>query len=85
MAQVNMHEAKSRLSSLIERAEAGEEIVIARAGKPAVKLVPVGEELKPREFGQDAGKIWIADDFDEPDEELIDSFYNSVLFPPDRT
>jgi prevent-host-death family protein len=70
--QVNIHYAKTHLSSLLEEAEKGEEIVIARAGKPVVKLVRI--ETQPRIFGQDRGKIWIAEDFDEPDEELIRLF-----------
>jgi prevent-host-death family protein len=63
---VNMHDAKTHLSQLVDRALAGEEIVIGRAGKPAVKLVPVEEELRPREPGGLEGKIRIAPDFDDP-------------------
>lgn len=48
---VNIYDAKTNLSNLVERAVAGEDIVIARAGKPMVRLVPV-EELRPRELGQ---------------------------------
>jgi prevent-host-death family protein len=48
MTQVGMHEAKTRLSELVERAEAGEDIVIARGGKPVVRLVPVGATDSPR-------------------------------------
>ncbi len=61
-------EAKARLSALVERALAGEEIIIARAGKPAVRLVPVeanGDPPRRREPGVLEGEIWIADDFDE--------------------
>ncbi|MBI2376235.1 MAG: type II toxin-antitoxin system prevent-host-death family antitoxin [Deltaproteobacteria bacterium] len=67
---VNMHEAKSRLSQLVEAAEAGEEIVLARAGKPVVRLVPVVRE--PRRLGRWKGKVRMTDDFDAPlpDEEL---------------
>lgn len=65
MTQVNMHEAKTHLSRLAERAVQGEEIVIARAGKPLVKLVPVEPERKRRVFGQYEGQIVIAPDFDE--------------------
>ncbi|MFL5276972.1 MAG: type II toxin-antitoxin system Phd/YefM family antitoxin [Myxococcales bacterium] len=71
--QVNIHYAKTHLSRLLEEAEKGEEIVIARAGKPVVKLVAI-QKLQPREFGQDRGKIQIPDDFDEPDEEIIRMF-----------
>ena len=66
MNVVNMHEAKTKLSQLVDRALAGEEIVIGRAGKPAVKLVPVEEELQPRKLGTLDGQIWIAPDFDDP-------------------
>ncbi len=70
---VNMHEAKSTLSRLVEKVAAGEEVVIAKAGKPVAKLVKYDRE--PRPLGLLDGKIWIAEDFDEPDQELIDSFY----------
>jgi len=66
MAQVNVHEAKTHFSRLLARVAAGEEIVIARAGKPVAKLVAVEEKAKRRLPGMDAGKIWIADDFDAP-------------------
>jgi len=69
---VNMHQAKSSLSRLVERALAGEEILIARNGEPVVKLVPVLRERKPRVPGRYKGKIWIAPDCFEPmsEEEL---------------
>ena len=67
MAQVNVHQAKTQLSKLLARVSAGEEIVIARAGKPVAKLVPVTQEKKRRVLGMDADKkFWIADDFDDP-------------------
>ncbi|MGH2952648.1 MAG: type II toxin-antitoxin system Phd/YefM family antitoxin [Solirubrobacterales bacterium] len=61
----NMHQAKTHLSRLAERAANGEEIVIARNGQPLAKLVPI-EEPKPRKLGLAKGKIWISDDFDDP-------------------
>ena len=61
--QANMHEAKSKLSQLVERAEAGEEVVIAKSGKPAVKLVPFKTEKK-RTFGQFKGQVHATEDFD---------------------
>jgi prevent-host-death family protein len=70
---VNMHEAKSTLSKLVEKVAEGEEVVIAKAGKPVAKLVKY-EPKKPRRLGGLEGRIWIADDFDEPDEELIALF-----------
>ncbi len=66
MKSVNIHEAKTHLSRLVERAAAGEEIIIAKSGKPVAKLVPFVEDLTPRPFGTMRGKIWMADDFDDP-------------------
>ena len=65
MTLVNMHEAKTHLSRLVERAGAGEEIVIAKAGKPMVRLVPCEPARKRREFGKYKGQIVMAPDFDE--------------------
>jgi prevent-host-death family protein len=79
--QVNVYEAKSRLSELLAKAEAGEEIVIARNGKPIARLVPVQREQPPRVPGAWAGKVWMSDDFDEPDHELIDLMENGPIFP----
>lgn len=70
----NVHEAKTHLSRLLERAEAGEEIIIARAGRPVAKLVPYQPKRAPRKFGQWKGQIWIAPDFDETPEEIIRLF-----------
>jgi prevent-host-death family protein len=66
MKQVNIHQAKTDLSKLIERAEAGEEIVIARAGKPAAKLVPLTASRGHRRLGLLDGKFQIPDDFNTP-------------------
>lgn len=63
---VNLYEAKTHLSELVERAAAGEEIVIAKAGKPRARLVPLEEDRPPRKPGALKGQIWIADDFDDP-------------------
>jgi prevent-host-death family protein len=66
--QVNLYEAKTDLSRLVERAAMGEEIVIAKAGKPMAKLVPIPAPLNPpRKFGQNLlGITYIAEDFDAP-------------------
>jgi prevent-host-death family protein len=64
MGPVNIHDAKTHFSRLVERAERGEEIVIARNGKPVARIVPLSH--MPRQFGRMAGKIWIADDFNDP-------------------
>jgi len=74
MTTTNIHEAKSQLSKLIERAEAGEEVIIARAGKPVAKLVPYRESKAPRHGGQWKGKVRIADDFDELPEDIATAF-----------
>jgi prevent-host-death family protein len=73
--QVNMHEAKTQLSRLVDEAVAGEEVVIARSGKPLVKLVPVEAKRAPREPGALRGQIWIADDFDDPLPEEIEAAF----------
>ena len=70
---VNMHEAKTTLSRLVERALAGEDVVIARNGRPLVRLVPVAKNREPRTPGRSKGKIWISPDFELTDEE-IDEF-----------
>ncbi|HEY5331112.1 MAG TPA: type II toxin-antitoxin system prevent-host-death family antitoxin [Acidobacteriaceae bacterium] len=76
MAAFNLYEAKTSLSQLVERAAKGEEVIIAKAGKPMVKMVPVkvAKKAKKRKFGQNLmGITYIAPDFGEPvwtDEEL---------------
>lgn len=60
-----MHEAKTHLSRLLRRVAAGEEIVITSGGRPAARLVPVGETA-PREFGIDRGVVIVPEDFDAP-------------------
>jgi prevent-host-death family protein len=65
MIQVNMHEAKTHLSELVEKVEAGEEVVIARAGRPIARLVPFHPQRAPRQLGLCRGQIRIASDFDE--------------------
>lgn len=68
MAEVlyNLYEAKTALSQLVERAAAGEEIIIAKAGRPLAKLVPLPKKRKPRKPGGWEGRMRIADDFDAP-------------------
>ncbi|HMJ01663.1 MAG TPA: type II toxin-antitoxin system prevent-host-death family antitoxin [Conexibacter sp.] len=75
MPEVGMHEAKTHLSQLVERALAGEEIVVTRRGKPAVRLTPVGQ-LSTREALYDcmAGEIEIYDDFDELPDDIAEAF-----------
>lgn len=61
---VNIHHAKTHLSKLLARVAAGEEIVIAKAGKPIARLVPVAPPRKPRVPGTGKGLVWVSDDFD---------------------
>ena len=76
MKKVNMHEAKSQLSRLGKLAWAGEEVVIAKAGEPYLRLEPYRERLEERQLGGLEGKIWMSPDFDDPDEELMDLVEN---------
>ena len=64
--QVNIHEAKTHLSKLLQRVMNGEEVVIAKAGQPVARLLPYQPRPAPRTPGNDAGKIIIGSDFDEP-------------------
>jgi prevent-host-death family protein len=64
---VNIHEAKTHLSRLVERVEAGEEITLARAGRPVARLVPYVRPAKPRTPGLWKGKLTLADDWDAPE------------------
>lgn len=66
MEKVNIHDAKTRLSSLIERVEAGEEIVIARAGRPVARLVPLTSRRGRRKLGALDGRFRIPEDFNAP-------------------
>lgn len=74
MRLVNIHEAKSKLSKLVEEVLAGEEVIIAKAGKPVAKLVPYKPSPKPRQFGGYENEIKIPPDFDETDEEIVKLF-----------
>ena len=76
---LNLYEAKTQLSSLVDQAAAGAEIIIAKNGKPMAKLVPF-RERPLRKPGRFKGKIWISKDFDDPlPQELIDAWYNSKI------
>ena len=73
MQTVNIHEAKTHLSQLLEAVEKGEDIIIARAGQPIVALTaykPPRNKIAPP--GSMKGQIWMADDFDDPLEHLFD-------------
>lgn len=73
MQVVNIHEAKTQLSKLLEQVQAGEDVVIAKAGSPIVRLIPYAPpKRKIAAPGAMEGEIWISDDFDEPIDELFD-------------
>jgi prevent-host-death family protein len=71
---VNVYEAKTHLSQLLDRAAAGEEIVIARAGRPIARLVPLADSPSRRSPGGWRGKVRISDDFDELPAEIDAAF-----------
>lgn len=76
--QVNMHEAKSQLSQLAERVWAGDRVVIARAGKPYLDLLPHQPQVAVRKPGSLKGRIRIASGFDTADADIADSFESST-------
>jgi prevent-host-death family protein len=71
---VNIHEAKTHLSRLVDRAAAGEEIIIARAGKPLARLVAYEPLVQDRELGAWRGRVTIGPDFDDVDDEIARAF-----------
>jgi prevent-host-death family protein len=74
--EVNIHEAKTHFSKLLERVALGEEVVIAKAGKPVAKLVAIASEQKTRILGSAKGEFVVPDDFNDPlPKEIEDSFY----------
>lgn len=74
MAVVNIYEAKTHFSKLVERVAAGEEVVIAKAGRPVAKLVAYSESGAPRTPGGWEGKVQVHKDFDELPADLADAF-----------
>jgi len=75
MDKINIHQAKTQLSRLVERAAGGEEIVIAKSGKPVARLVPYAAKNEPRRPGYLRGKIRVKKNFDQPlPKELLASF-----------
>jgi prevent-host-death family protein len=74
--EVNIHEAKTHLSKLLERVALGEEVIIAKAGKPVAKLVPLSDQPKTRILGSAKGEFVVPDDFNDPlPKEIEDLFY----------
>lgn len=67
MKTANMHEAKTKLSELVEAANKGEEVVICKAGTPVARIVPYAPRRKKRRMGLAKGKIWMAPDWDSPE------------------
>ena len=81
--QYNIHEAKTQFSKLIEAVERGEEVIIARDGRPVAKLSAVQQHKREYKFGLTAGQFTIPPDFDAPlPESVLSEFYDSPLFPP---
>jgi prevent-host-death family protein len=74
MITENIYAAKTHLSRLIERALDGEEVIIAKAGKPVVRLVPYKEKVKPIQFGTLKGQVSISDDFNDYSAEVAEMF-----------
>lgn len=74
--EVNIHEAKTHLSKLLERVSMGEEVIIAKAGKPIAKLVPIPTERPRFRLGSAKGEFVVPDDFNDPlPKEIEDLFY----------
>jgi len=72
--EVGVHEAKTTLSKLIERAIMGDKIIITRSGEPVIRLEPIPKKLKKRIPGRSKGKMWIADDFDKLPDDFMTFF-----------
>ncbi len=80
--EVDIREAKSNLSKLLQRVALGEEVIIAKDGIPVAKLVRVEPPL--RTLGLERGKIWMADDFDKLPDDLMAAFYGEDVAPEAR-
>ncbi|MCC6391993.1 MAG: type II toxin-antitoxin system prevent-host-death family antitoxin [Bryobacterales bacterium] len=70
----NISQAKAELSALIEEVQKGNEVILAKAGKPVAKLIAYRGPAGPRKPGAMAGQIWIADDFDSLPADMADAF-----------
>lgn len=74
--EVNIHQAKTHLSKLLERVALGEEVIIAKAGRPVAKLIPIDTKPKNRTLGSAKGEFVVPDDFNDPlPKEVEDLFY----------
>jgi len=83
MSVTNMYQAKTQLSALVDSALSGNDVVIARAGKPLVRLVPYNQSMKARTPGLFKGKIKMSDDFDEESKEIEKLFNDGGLLDND--
>ena len=81
--EVNIHEAKTHLSRLLQKVMEGEEVIISRAGVPVAKLVAAAPKSGKRPLGFDQGRVWMSDDFDAPMPELEALFYDAPITSPD--
>jgi prevent-host-death family protein len=81
MKSVNIHEAKTHLSRLVERVQAGEEIIIAKAGRPAARLVPIEGERRPVKIGGLKARAPVPDDFNTMFEKEIEALFSGVSEP----
>ncbi len=82
MLTINIHEAKTHLSRFIEKAAVGEEIIIAKAGKPIAKLVPLHSLPSPRNLGMFKGQLNVPEDFDAAlSEDVAMQFQNGAIEP----
>jgi prevent-host-death family protein len=85
MASISVYQARAELSRLIERALAGEEIIITRRGKPTVRLLPIEQDHPRRKPGALKGLFEVTDAFFEPlPDDIIEGFYNSRIEPEDK-
>ena len=84
MKSINVQQAKTHLSRLLEEAVAGEDIVIAKAGRPYVRLVSCQPGTTPRKLGGWEGKLRVAPDFDETSDEIIQLFEGESAAKPTR-
>ena len=80
MQITNISDAKANLSKLVEKVMKGEEVIIGKSGKPVAKLVPYNLDTSPRQLGAGnwQGQIWIADDFDDLPEDILNLFTGEV-------
>jgi prevent-host-death family protein len=79
MDTVNLYDAKTHLSKLVERAAGGEEIVIAKAGRPLARLVPLAKRRAPREFGFLVGDVVVGAGFDDPLPDDVQKAFDGLM------